>query len=95
MVSKGNGKIYIYVKEKVVYLAAAEGDLCVREVVGTVDTSSSARSLYSNNYLLQVAKTVKDVPITVNVAIDYPVKITAEKNGCNLMFLLAPRIESD
>lgn len=95
MVSKTNGRIYIYVKEKVVYLAAAEGDLCIREVVGTVDKESSARSLYSNTYLSAIAASIKDVSVKVDVDIDHPVSISAEKDGCSTTFLLAPRIESD
>jgi DNA polymerase III sliding clamp (beta) subunit (PCNA family) len=95
MVSTGNGKIYIYVKSKVVFVAAHEGDLCMKEVVGTVGKSSQARSLFSNNYLLLIAKSIKDVSATCEIDIDHPIKITAEKNGCNLVFMLAPRIESD
>lgn len=95
MVSAGTGKIYIYVKSKVVFVAAHEGDLCMKEVVGTVEKASQARSFFSNNYLSLIAKSIKDVSATCEIDIDHPIKITAEKNGCNLVFMLAPRIESD
>jgi len=95
MVSSGGGRIYIYVKSKVVFIAAHEGDLCMKGVAGTVEKSSQARSLFSNNYLLLIAKSIKDVSAKCEIDIDRPIKISAEKNGCNLTFLLAPRIESN
>jgi DNA polymerase III sliding clamp (beta) subunit (PCNA family) len=90
-----NGKIFIYVKSKVVYIAANEGDLCMKEVVGTVEKPSQARSLFSNDYLSLIAKSIKDVSVACTMGIDHPIKMTAEKDGCKLMFLLAPRIEAD
>jgi len=95
MVTPSGGKIYIYVKNKVVFIAANEGDLCMKEVVGTVEKQSKARSLFSNDYLTSIAKSVKDVSVKVDLGIDHPVRIIAEKDGCNLKFLLAPRIEAD
>jgi len=90
-----NGKIFIYVKSKVVYIAANEGDLCIREVVGTVEKLSQARSLFSNDYLSLIAKSIKGVSVKCDIGKDHPIKMTAEKEGCKLMFLLAPRIEAD
>jgi hypothetical protein len=90
-----SGKIFIYVKSKVVYIAANEGDLCMKEVVGTVEKPSTARSLFSNDYLSLIAKNIKEVSVKCDISKDHPIKMTAEKEGCKLMFLLAPRIEAD
>jgi hypothetical protein len=89
------GKIYVYVKNKVVFLAATEGDICIQEVVGTMEKDSKARSLYSNDYIRSISNMIKDCECTIDVAIDHPIKINAEKNDCRFEFLLAPKIEAD
>ena len=90
-----NGKCYIYAKNGVAFVAAEEGDLCIREVVGTCDKSSQARSLFSNDYIRDVANIVKTTEIKVRISIDHPVQIMAEQHGCKFNFLMAPRIEAD
>ena len=94
-VSKDYGKVYFYAKNGVAFLAAHENDFCIKEVVGTCGKNSKARSLYSNNYLSAIAGIIKTTQCNVEVAIDHPVKITAEQNGCKFTFLLAHQIESD
>ncbi|MCK9593581.1 MAG: hypothetical protein M0Q91_16380 [Methanoregula sp.] len=94
MISK-NGKIRISAENGVAFATAEDGDLIIKEVVGTCNKSSHAMSLFSNDYLTDIAKCVKTSQISIDVAIDHPVKISSEQNGCKLMFLLAPRIEAD
>ena len=90
-----NGRLAIYVKDKVVFVETYDGDLTVKEVVGTVDKKSNARSLYSNDYIRQIVSRVRDVDVVTSFDIDHPIKMHAEKNGCKFDFLLAPRIEAD
>jgi hypothetical protein len=93
-VSRG-GKIYAYVKNNVAFLAATEGDTCIKEVVGTTNGGEIARSQYSNDYMRDICATIKGCDCTVYIGIDHPIRICAEKNDCKFEFLLAPRIEAD
>ena len=94
MVSK-KGKIRISAENGVAFATAEDGDLNIREVIGTCDKSSHAMSLFSNDYLTDIAKCVKTSQINIDVAIDHPIKISSEQNGCKFVFLMAPRIEAD
>lgn len=89
------GRMVIYVKDKVAFLETYDGDLTIKEVVGTVDKKSNARSMYSNDYIRAIISRVRDVDLTVSIDVDRPAKMHAEKNGCKFDFLLAPRIEAD
>lgn len=89
------GRIILSTKNGVVFAAAEDGDLCIREVVGTCKKSSQARSLYSNEYIRSIAGIVKTTEIKVTMGIDHPVKILSEQDGCKLEYLLTPRIEAD
>lgn len=57
---------------------------------------NSGRSLFSIDYLRDMAKELSDMgELTINLGIDHPVLIEAEKDGFEIKYLLAPRIEAD
>jgi len=63
-----------------------------------IESPEAARSLFSLDYLANMAKVVKGAdPITLNLGTDYPVKIEFDiaDGGGHVTYLLAPRIESD
>jgi hypothetical protein len=61
-----------------------------------LDQGGNARSLFPADYFRMIAGALKDcVKVTIHVGNDLPMKIDAELEGVSVMFLLAPRIESD
>ena len=90
-----SGKCILYVKNKVVFFEVEDGDISSKEVIGSVEKKSDARSLFSANYMRDIFKQIKDISVKIDCAVDHPLRVTAEKNDCKIEFLLAPRIEAD
>ena len=66
------------------------------EGTGNTVTTPAAKvsALFSLDYLLDMGKSMKDVPeIAVHLAQDHPVRFDFERDGQDITFLLAPRIE--
>lgn len=96
-VFKSDGKIIFDTEDKVIYLKTECGDLDFKEVIGTVADKSKEQihSIYSSDYMRDIAKFVKDSPIHIDVGIDHPIVISTEKDDCKIRYLLAPRIVGD
>lgn len=92
-----SGKIRFETEDKVIYLKTECGDLDFKEVVGTIADKNKEQihSIYSGDYIRDIAKFVKDSPIHIDVGIDHPIIITTERDECKVRYLLAPRIEAD
>lgn len=91
----GNGKCRIYTDNGAVFITAEEGDLYIREIVGTCDNDVQANSLFSNDYLKIISKIVKKTGIKVHLGNGVPTRILAEHNGCKYEFMLAPMGEGE
>lgn len=92
-----SGRIIFQTEDKVIYLKTECGDLYFKEIIGTISDKNKEpiHSIYSSDYMRDIAKFVKDSPIHIDVGIDHPIIITTEKDDCKVRYMLAPRIESD
>lgn len=90
-----SGKIFLYTKDKVVFAAGSEGDMCFKEVIGTIDKKIIARSIFSADYFKKIVKSLKGVSVSLQFGIDYPMIASGIVNDVSLKFLIAPRVESD
>ena len=76
------------------------GDMSRSEYSLTSCKTTPEKAKYSIDALLNMAKVLVNAEVTVSFKTDYPVKITANDKGglpegLNIIYLLAPRVESD
>ena len=82
-------------KNGVVSFCAIGDSFCIKEIIAETESKDVVKSMFSNDYLKDIVNTVKDVSLKIDIGIDHPARIYAEKDDCKVTFLLAPRIESD
>lgn len=94
-VGTNKSKCYLFTKKGVVFFSVETDTMCIREIIGETKSRLAVKSQYNTAYMKEFLKTVFGCSLNICINQDHPVKITTEKDGCNIMFLLAPRIEND
>lgn len=79
------------------FRVTAEGDTdTVTMPLGHVAQQGEAKSLFSLDYLVKIVKAApRKGSVTLDLGVDYPVRITWLASGVTYSALLAPRIEAD
>ena len=82
-------------KNGTVYLSGKE-DTRQNRIELSPGATVPAQSLYSIDYLKDIAKTLAGSPVTVQFDTDFPISLSAEVfPGISVRYLLAPRIEAE
>lgn len=82
-------------KNGVVSFCVFGNGICVKEIIGETKNKELLKSIFSSDYLKDIVNTVKDTSVKIDIGIDHPMRVRAEKNDCKIEYLLAPRIEAD
>ena len=91
--------IYKELPSEPIFKAIAEGDTSknVKEISTTMITGDGCRSSFPLKYLLDIAKAIQNRKeiVLIEMSTDRPIKITISDINRDIVYLLAPRIESD
>lgn len=87
-------KIALIVKEGLATISFEDGMEHKATIILSRTGKGKARSLYSWDYIKDIAKTLDRAYVTASFKDDHPIRFHAKIQGIDIEYLLAPRIES-